>query len=239
MIAVLTLLLCLLFSSPLFAAAAVDANSESGCTSCSADSWSHTNAGDLLVCSSAQTDSTTVTAFTHNSLALTQHATKAHGTRAINMWLRIAPTAGVQTVAKTISGSATSTASGCTSLTGAHQTTPLGTAQFNTNDGDLTTSPPSITVPANGIAYDVVFFNNPDAGCQVPTPGGSQTLQLDFCADGGAGAQMIVAASTRATTGTMPWTNLAGAFEGQIAVPISEASAPPSGTARRRVIVVE
>lgn len=240
----LLVLLSLLITVPAFAAVAVDANSESGCTNCISDSWLHTvtGANTVLVCSSATTDTRSISSFTHNSLVLTQHATATaggSGSLILEMWRRIAPTAGTQTVAITLSGTAAAHAAGCTSFTGAHQVNPLGTALNDGGTNDLTISPPTVTVPSNGLAYDAVFFAFGDDGCATPTPGGSQTLQFDVCGNGGANASMILGTSTRVTTGTMSWSNLAAAYERQIAVPINEAAVGAGSRARHSVSVVE
>jgi hypothetical protein len=223
----------LLAASPVFAAVGVDTASFSGCAGCSGDSWSHTVSGSdrLLLCSAHLVNTVGVSTFTHNTDALTL---KTNLLNVLELWFRVAPDTGTNTVAVTIGGSDVMVG-GCTSLTGADQSTPLGTAV--TDSGHALSTGISLTVPVNGMGYDVGYAGNASAGCAAQTPGAGQTEQFDTCADDGGGNTIEGFASSRTTTGTFTWNDASGAFMAQIGVPILEAVA--GSTVRRRIMVIE
>jgi len=226
------ILLCL---SNAWGAVAVDTTSTGTVSSNSVVTWSHTVSGanTLLICSAHISSGGAVSAFTFNSVALTAKATRASSASnyLVEMWFLIAPASGTHTVSLTLASGADNLVGGCTSFTGADQTTPLGSASTNTNNDDLETSPPSIVVPSSGLGYDVAFFGNSSGDCsQTRTPGGSQTKRFDDCV-GSVAFHSIGVSSTISTSTTMSWTNLSGGVEAQIAVPIN-----PVGAVTRRLI---
>lgn len=235
----LTLLLCLLASRS-FAAVAHDASSSTTGAGVSSIGTTHTTSGSnrLLVCTifvatGGAAESTT--GATYNGVALTNKATVSPDPQTYaNTWFLIAPASGTNSWAFSLASSLNTDniVAGCDSFTGVNQTTPLGTAQTTL---DIVTGL-SVTVPTNGLGYDVAYSAFGNAGCTTRTPGGSQTQGFQNCNNRGAAASLVSMSSYISSSGTMNWDHDSGNWEAQIAVPISEAVAPPPTARRRRVV---
>lgn len=234
-----TLLLCL-FASPCFAAVAYDASSSTNGSGLSSIGTTHTTSGSnrLLVCTlflASGGGAATVTGVTYNGVALTNKGSVSpDSTNYANMWFLVAPASGSNSWVFSLDSSANTdhVVAGCVSFTGANQTTPLGTAQTTY---DIVTGL-SVTVPTNGLGYDVAYSAYGSAGCVTRTPGGSQTQRFQECNNGGAANSLVGMSSTISSSGTMNWDHDSGNWEAQMAVPISEAAAAPPAVRIRRSI---
>jgi len=240
------LLLCLI-PRLAFGAVAKDVDSSGSGSITDNITWSHTVTGSdtILVCLAAISSGGNVSAFTFNGVSLTAHASRNNGVsytdQRIEMWYLIAPAGGgvSHTVALTLASVANELVGGCTSFTGTHQATPLGTAITNSPDGDVENSPfLPVTVPASGMAYGGVAFGNSGAACTATTPNSAgMTAGFDTCV-GSAGDNVSGASATRTATGDFSWLNLPSAFAAAVAAPISQAALP--GTiVRRKAIVIQ
>ena len=243
----LALLLFCLIPRLAFGAVAKDVDSSGSGSITDNITWSHTVTGSdtILVCLAAISAGGNVSAFTFNGISLTAHASRDNGVsytnHRIEMWYLIAPAGGgvSHTVSLTLASAANELVGGCTSFTGAHQATPLGTAVANSADGDVESSPfLPVTVPASGMAYGGVVFGNSAGACTATTPNsGGMTAGFDTCV-GSAGDNASGASATRTATGDFSWINLSGAFAAAVAAPISQAAAP-GAIVRRKAIVIQ
>jgi hypothetical protein len=232
--------LVLFYPSLSWGAVVLDANSSGSGTATTNITWSHTvtGANTLIICLAAIGNGGNVSAFTVNAQALTLAGTRASGAvpaSKIEMWYRIAPTSG--TVSLTLASSADRVVGGCTSFTGADQTTPLGTVLTNPVDDSVDASAISVTVPTNGLGYGGVLYHGTTAACTAVTMvNGAMVRGFDTCV-GVAGDDVIGSSATRPSTGGISWANEAGANRASIAVPLS----PSVGGAptRRRVVVIQ
>jgi hypothetical protein len=238
------LILILLLPGIAFAAVAKDVDSSSSGSGVSNITWSHTVTGSntLIVCLAAIANGGNVSSYTFNGVGLTISGTRDNGVSStgqrIEMWYLIAPAAGAHSVSLTLAIAADRLVGGCTSFTGANQSTPLGTALSNSADGDVETTAISITVPTNGLAYGGVAFGNATGACTTVTMlNGAMVKGFDTCV-GAAGDNATGSSATRPSTGGMSWVNLSGARAAAIAAPISEAAAP-SGKPRRMVVIMQ
>lgn len=227
------------FAAVAFDASGTGANSDSISTL----SYTHTvvaGSNRLLICSVAYAPTGAlrfVSGMTYGGAGLTfkssQESSSTNGK--VEMWYLVAPATGANTAQVTFSGTVDGAAFDCTSFTGVDAGTPLGTA---TTTNDMVTGL-SCTVPSSGLCYDVsyaAYGNNGCAGRAVQT--GGQTERFDICWNNGLSNSIEHMASTRTTTGTMSWDHDSGNYEGQIAVPINNATgAAPS--VRRMVVTVQ
>jgi hypothetical protein len=230
----LLLLFLLLIATPALGAVAYDTFSESACSGCTGDSWSHTTTGSntLILCGAGNEGAATVSAFTHNSLSLTLVDSDAISSYNGFMYQRVAPTTGAQTVAITYS-EATNSTLGCLTFTGTHQVSPLGTAATNT-DSAIGFVDATITIPANGMGASLAIYgNDPGVGCSDATT--TQTEKFELCD----GPSLLGLGSTTASTGSvaMDWTFPAVDYSVIVAAPINEAAA--AAVRRRKAIGIE
>jgi len=227
-------LLLLLIAAPAYGAVAVDADSVSGCTSCSSLSWSHTvgGSGTRLVCGVHPTQGASISAYSFNTVGLSLKTSVDSGWGVLGLWELGSPPTGAHTVAITLSGAVDALTGGCTSFTGAGT---LGTAITSVSpDPNPILDGIAITVPSNGMAYGIGLATNASA-CVNEAPDTGSTERYELCSDAGGGANASGFAASRTTTGTINWTNHpSGAFEATLAVPINESAAV---TAARRKIV--
>jgi hypothetical protein len=233
-----------LLVSQTWAVVAKDADSSSSGSAASNLTWSHTVTGSntLLICLAAIGDGGNVSSFTFNSVPLTISGSRDNGasypSHRIEMWYLIAPATGAHTVSLTLPTAATRLVGGCTSFTGANQSTPLGTPVTNPSDGTVDASAISITVPTNGLAYGGVAFSNASGTCTAVTMvNGAMVKGFDTCV-GVAADNATGSSATRPSSGGISWTNLSGAFASAIAVPISEAAGTVAKP-RRMVVIMQ
>jgi hypothetical protein len=228
--AILAVLLC---SSSAYAAVAFDTADSvtgSGVTSLSR-SCIVTGSNTLMIISGVALNADASTSATYNGVGLTLKASVSMGAgvKFLDMWFLVAPTTGTNTAVINYPTGSDRAAMSCVSFTGVHQVTPLGTAETGT---DFVTGE-TITVPANGMAFDAAGGIDGGAACFDSTPGGSQIERIDACV-GTAANYVELMHSTRATTGTFTWTAEGGEFQSQIAVPINAAAAVVSSAVTRR-----
>ena len=215
-------------------ALAHDADSSSSGTQVKTLTWSHINAGDLLVVGvdtfylSTDFPVRAVVGITYNGVSLTKIDAQAAGTYCRSeLWYLVAPAAGTHDIvvdlgsAHTGGGASGYIVGGATSWTGADQSSPLGTAAKATG----TTTP--VTVNVTSVAGEYVV----DSACAYKataitlTVGASQTSAWNETpATGYVGAGSYEAS---ASTITMSWTLSAAALGwATVAVPIKPATAP-------------
>lgn len=121
----------------------------------------------------------------------------------------------------------------CATFAGVDQSTPLGTAV--TGDPFDGTGV-SVTVPTNGLAWDISAASNAHDCSDGETPGSGQTSRLAACSvfsvtDG----EIHIYSSTRSTSGAFTWTTPACCpVRGVIAVPINPFVIPLGTAATRR-----
>ncbi len=234
LISILFLLLC---DVPAWGAVAYDTFSQSACTGCSSDSWSHTTTGanTFLICGGGYNDvfggTTTIDTFTINSLPLALEATdNSDSIFFAVMYRRTAPTAGAQTVAITYN-QVTNHALGCMTFTGVDQSSPTGTSA--TNNGTSGGLSASITVPASGMGASFATVGAGGVSCENNST--SQDEKFELCNDDFTVAGM---GATTASTGSvaMDWTFYGVHYSAMVAVPIHQAAAG-AATSRRTIVV--
>jgi len=209
-------------------ALAHDADSSSSGTQVKTLTWSHINAGDLLVVGvdtfyiAARYSIQAVTGITYNGVALTKIDAQDAGVYCRSeLWYLIAPAAGTHDIVVTLADVTGYIVGGATSWTGADQSSPLGTAAKATG----TTTP--VTVNVTSVAGEYVV----DSACAYKataitlTVGASQTSAWNETpATGYVGAGSYEAS---ASTITMSWTLSAAALGwATVAVPIKPSTAP-------------
>lgn len=143
------------------------------------------------------------------------------------LWYIINPDAGTHDIVFTATAGVNVYQGGGVSLTGVHQSSPLGTAVKATGTSDTATV--DISVGAGEWGIDTVYFQN------GPTLGSSNQTQREVEQDNVSGNTGGSATSASTGTVTMSWASNAGSVNwGIIAVPVKPASA--SSPIRRRVI---
>lgn len=175
----------------------------------------------LVVSVGIEDASNTVSGITFNGDALTYHSRHACSpVSTIEWWYLINPDVATANMVVTVTG-AEQFAGGATVVTGAHQTTPLGTVTYNgTGSTCATTANPSITI-TDGATGDLVIDHLMEAQ-GAHTVGAGQTerfnnsCQNSYCSTGSteAGGSSV----------TMSWTLGAGDRQ-QSAVNIFQAAA--------------
>src|SRR5437870_793166 len=173
-------------------------SSQTGGTSTT--TWAHTTSGTNRVLvvgvSWANITTRTVTSVTYAGQTMTSAGSAVNaGNAGAEIFYRVAPAAGSNTVSVTLSGSANSLVGGAVTLTGVNQTTPLGI--FASATGSSTT--PSVTVTSNTgeTVIDTVAITSSGA----MTVNGAQTQQWQAGTSGrGAGSTKPGAPSP-----TMSW----------------------------------
>jgi hypothetical protein len=225
---------------PLHAAVAFDNASTAVSTGGTSLTWSHTvsAAGDnFLACgmSGEGGSSGEVTGITYNTVAMTLK-TRYYGALDPGPGLELFEQAGVSgpgtahNVVLTNADAGVSYVGWCMSFTGVHQTTPSGSPVSNATD-PLDSG--SVTVPTNGMAYEVANWGFGSVACETATAQASgQTKQFQNCSSGN---NIIGFGSTRTTTGNFTWNGSTTSHETSVAVPLNEA-AVTVGVARRRII---
>ncbi len=232
---VLLILALLLIDFPAWAGVAYDTFSQSACTGCSGDSFSHTTTGSdtFMLCGGGYDDGTnTVDVFTYDtSQALTLENTDTEGSRRVIMYKRIAPTSGAHLAEITYSGAVNSTL-GCLTFTGVHQVSPVGTSGISSDTSGALSVP--ITVAANGMGASFAVYSDVAGSCNDSTT--TQTERFEICNDTFADHGM---GSTTTSTGSfsMDWTFADASYGAMAAVPINQAAA--AATVRRKAIVIE
>lgn len=230
---VLTILLLLfLLATPAIAQVTFDAASSSSVTGAGSLTFSHTTSGsDRLLIVGTMTQNADVSGVTYNSVSMTLIDTVDTGAGYWgNMYALVAPATGANDIvismgADGCSGACTNIAAGAVSLNAVNQATPLGTSVTG-NDPEST--PVNITVPANGMAVDVVG----DTGSATINPTDEQTERWDV-ANGDSSIHSLGA--TTDTSGSLPWASFAG-YKIQIAVPVNTVTAT---TGRRRPMIAQ
>lgn len=222
---VLLALLFVLVSAPAWAALAVDAVSSSACGACTSLSWSHTVSGSetVLVIGFSGYDTTpdVVTGVTYNGVAMTliPSSSGTNGGHTVAFYGLIAPTTGTNTVVVSASGTMTDLGAGAVSFTGAHQTTPFGTA--NTATGSSTAPSVNVSSAADEIVVDTLSIIHNG----TLTVDGSQTQRWN--AIGGFGfIKYGGSTETGAASTPMSWSNSTSQDWAISAVPVK-----PSGAA--------
>lgn len=185
-------------------ALAVDAVSSTG-GSGSSFSWSHTCSGSnrvLLLGIGWYDTADTVSSITYNSVAMTlvPSSTATNGQYTAALYYLTDPTTGSNTISVTFTGSVFDFGGVALSVTGADQSTPLGTA--NTASGTSTTPSVTITSASGELVLDTLII----AHSGTLTVGGSQTQRWNAITGGGF---IKGGASTEdgAASVTMSWSN--------------------------------
>lgn len=199
-------------------ALAVDSTSQAAGSGGGPFTWAHTCAGSdrLLLVGIAHYDSSDpVDSVTYNGVALTAvpSGSTTNGQYWIDLYYLIAPDAGTYNIVVTVAGNVFDFGAGATSLTGVHQTVPLGTAATATG----TSTTPSVTV--SSAADELVFDSLVIIHSGTLTVGAGQTQRWNAIAAFGfikyAGSTEGGAAST-----TMSWSNSSSQTWAIVAVPI-------------------
>mgnify|MGYP001558318841 CR=1 FL=1 len=139
-------------------------------------SWSHTAAGSDrlgIIDACLKPDTVTVSSAawgTGNAATIVSSIVFSDDTE---MWRRIAPPASAQTVSVTLSAQADEIIAASRNYTGAHQTTPLGTAA--TNSGTSTAPTVTVTSASGELVIETNGFDNDTTG----TAGAGQTERYD------------------------------------------------------------
>ena len=156
----------------------------------------------------------TVTSITYNGVNLTRVGGDSNDPL-IDLWRLIAPATGANNVVITLSANVAVFTGIAISFTGAHQTTPLGTAVFEFA-GDQSIAVSSAT---DELVCDALFVANDGTA----TVGAGQTERIN--ATGGEGLRRCCSTEPGATTVTMSWTGVAEtATQGGVSVkPAAEA----------------
>lgn len=224
-----------LCAAPSWAALAIDSASSAGCGSCTSLSWSHTVSGSdtVLVIGISGYDTTpdVVTGVTYNGVAMTliPSSSGTNGGHTVAFYGLIAPTTGTNTVVVSASGTMTDLGAGAVSFTGAHQTTPFGTA--NTATGTSTAPSVNVSSAADEIVVDTLSIIHNG----TLTVGAGQTQQWQ--AIGGFGfIKYAGSTETGSATTTMSWANSTSQAWAISAVPVKPVGAA-AATVRLRTFV--
>lgn len=209
------------------------------------ESFSHTITGTntLLLCTVSGTNNRSIVSYTYDGTAMALVA-RADNVDSGNRYVAIYKLAtgtgsGTAKTAEVNLSAIEAVIATCTSFTGVDQTTPTGTAATSYNSTGSAMPATSITIPANGLGFDVGMASM-DSGCTDQTPGGSQTQLHDSCdIDEASNSFGSVISATGSQSFT--WTiNVAGSnYWAQVAVPINGVTTGGGGVARRRIIVTE
>ncbi len=235
---ILSFLLCLILYAPVFGAVAYDTSntaSSTGATSLTISAYAVTGSNTLMLCSAAllatDTDVTSVVFDGSQPLALVSDASGLN--ESLTLWYRVGVSGTGDVVFSFADAGPGKTVVGCSTFTGVDPGTPLGSPVTGT---DYVSAPVNITVPADGLGYDVAAdYNQTPDPIVAQTAGGSQTKRLEDSITGGTGDNVAHFSSTRAASGTFTWTAPGGQDSKQIGVPIN----PVAASAPRRTIIIE
>lgn len=200
-------------------ALAVDAVSSAVGSGASSFTWSHTNAGNLLVVGvSWYKTASALSSLTYNSVSMVavSGSLLQDGDYNTVFYYLVAPTAGTNTVAITFTGGVFDVGVGAVSFTGANQAIPYGTPA--TASGTSTTPSVNVSSSAGEIVIDTTIITHSG----TYTVGGGQTSRWNAIASNGF---VKVSGSTEggAGTTTMSWSNTSSQFWVMSAVPIKPA----------------
>ena len=202
-----------------WAALAIDAVSSSACGACTSLSWSHTVSGSdtLLDVGTSGYDTTpdTITGVTYNAAPMTvvPSSSATNGGHTVAIYGLVAPATGTNTVVVSANGTMTDLGAGAVSFTGAHQTTPFGTA--NTATGSSTTPSVNVSSAADEIVMDTVnIIHN-----GTLTVDGSQTQRWNAISGSGF-IKYGGSTETGSATTTMSWGNSTSQAWAIAAVPV-------------------
>lgn len=152
-----TILLLLLFASRAWGAVGFDnsaTNTISGTAATITLTMSSSGSNRLVLCAIHYNSTDSVTAFTYNSVAMTQSALgkidTGSGAAVVDVWYMKAQPTGSQTVSVTLSATGAHKILTCMSFTGVDQTTPIGTGASYSGYDDP--APVTVTVPSSGMA---------------------------------------------------------------------------------------
>mgnify|MGYP001561318198 CR=1 FL=1 len=142
-------------------------------------------------------DNRTVTGVTYAGVAMTSVGSVANGAQISHLWRLVNPATGANDVAITLSGGGTDIVGCAISVTGAHQTSPVGT--FASATGTSTAVTVNVTSAADELVVDMASV---DAGAL--TVGAGQDSRCNATAGDNQGG-----GSTEAGAGTvtMSWTS--------------------------------
>jgi hypothetical protein len=219
------LFIAIFLTTPAWGAVGYDTSSTAtgnGLSSLTISGYTVTGSNTVILCSAAfSAGDTGVTSVTFSADALTSVGDASASNRSLTLWRRVGVSGTDDAEFVFDDAGPSNIVVGCSTFTGVDQVTPLGSASTSV---DYSSSPVNITVPANGLGYDVAanYNQTPDpVGAQ--TAGGSQTKRFDAAFDdGGSGDNTALFSSTRSTSGTFTWASPGGQFEAQIGVPINE-----------------
>lgn len=209
-IAILTVAFFIFSSFPSFthftqaAAALLDNTTSSSFSNSSSTTWLHTvNGSDRLLVVGVSHHSElnqTVASVTYGGANLTRYITRKQGAVSAELWYRVAPALGTNTVAVLFSSSTSGTA-GATSWTGVNQTVPLG---LGVSAGARSTAPSlAVSSATDETVHDVLAWNRRGTTAATATidPSQSQRWNVNSSSAGGAASTKAGAASV-----TMNWT---------------------------------
>lgn len=204
-------------------AIAVDAVSSASGSGTGPFTWSHTCTGSdrlLLVFITIYHISSTVSGVTYNGVAATAvpSGSATNGNYAVYSYYLIAPATSSNTVSVSVSGGVYDVGVAAISLTGVHQSSPLGTAVTAT--GSSTTPSVNVSSAADEIVVDglVIVHNG------TLSVGAGQTSRWNAATGNGFIKQ---AGSTEGGTGTttMSWTNSTSQDWATVGIPVKPVAA--------------
>jgi hypothetical protein len=172
-----------------------------------------------------------LTSLTYAGAALTKIDTADEGNRVAELWYRIAPSSGTNTVSATLSGSGLlDFGIAAISFTGADQTTPVGTPTLGTG----TSTTPSVAV--NSASGDIVV----DCVCVEHSGtfsvGAGQTARWNGIATNGF-IKYAGSTETGGGTVTMSWSNTSSQAWAQIGVAVKPVAAVSAGNSSNLLLL--
>ena len=191
----------------------------------------HTCSGsDRVLCVSIAVYDTgdVVTGVTYNSVALTPIGSASNGQFTVSQWYLIAPATGANNISVSVSGNVFDIGIAAVSLTGAHQTSAIGTQA--TGSGTDTTPTTTVTSAADEIIIDGLIINNSG----TLSVGAAQTARVNAATGGG----FIKYASSTATgnaSEVMSWSNTTSQAWAIVATPFKPSGGATGQPATKRV----
>lgn len=218
---------------------ALDNCSTSSTTSGTSLTWSHTVTGtnNYLVTTFHGVGGAVgeVSGITYNAVSMTlkQISTSASDPGPdVESFELVAPATGAHNVVISNPDSVPYVGSAC-SFTGVHQVTPSGTPVTNRADP---LSSGTVTVPANGMAFEVgIWGQNSDCVAPVPQAGGQTSAFTAVCVV--TANNYLGFGSTRDTTGAFTWDTSGSAWTASTAIPINAAAAGAATRLKKALVL--
>jgi hypothetical protein len=224
-------LLLLLIAAPAWGVVAVNGTASVGATGSTTAAVDLTTGGTntvLTACVYTQSN-VTVSAFTYGAESLTQVHREVHGSGfVVEMWRKIAPLSGLNSLSVTVSGS-TNIVLGGVNFSGAHQVSPIGTPVASSG-ASADPFGNDVTGDANGLVLDCAL-----SGLAITVGAGqSEHYNID---NGDASFNGMSSTEGGAGTITMNWTGGGADSFVHVAALVSPAAAAADD--RRKVITVD